>query len=818
MPSSFLRVVNPSAPCTTLPPPTELAHQYTFPLDPFQQHAIAAIHAGDHVLVTAKTGSGKTLVGEYLIYHTVARGGRVFYTTPIKSLSNQKFSDLKKMFGAASVGIMTGDIKFNPDAQIIVMTTEILRNLLYKQGTSTESLGLTSALSLKGLSAVVFDEVHYINDPDRGRVWEETMILLPPTIQMVLLSATIDRADLFASWIGELKQKPIHLISTTYRIVPLTHGVLVGNQLHTLMDAKDIYHDDVYRRWVSSREKLVKDHEDFQKKVKDVRRGGQEGPVDGKVRIASFTHQLNETIANLQTQNLLPALSFVFSRASCERYAEKVQATLIDASEAAKINHIWNFHLHTHKDTLDTIPQAHKLKALVERGIAYHHSGLLPMLKEIVEILFSRGFIKLLFATETFAVGLNMPTKTVLFLGLEKYTEEGLRALRTDEYIQMAGRAGRRGLDTMGTVIYLPERDPIDPPVLKAIMTGGRSPIISKMQFHYEFLLKSLQAEAVSWIKLMEQSYWYLQRQETITVAQRNLAAILDRLTAVQITPEESKALKERGEIDLLIQMGNNATKKKAKRELETWLTEHEGPRWIAVARAHEQKKKLTAEAAAEQAIIDAASNHTEGLQPMVSFLHSEGYLQTSNLETLTKESLTLKGTLSTEVNEGHSILMTELWTRGLCKGLSCAEVITVLIAFMTEGEKDAPSLNSLQIPKAVKECLFTIGDIACELSGKEKEFGVSSPPGFWNLSTYWIEPIWSWVSAEDVQPGVLCATYGLFEGNLMRAVLKASNLVDEWIALATFTKDTEVLDTMRDAQLLLRRSIAVSDSLYLRL
>ena len=151
--------------------PSPLATEYNFPLDPFQQHAIAAIHEGQNVLVTAKTGSGKTLVGEYLIHYTVAKGGRVFYTTPIKSLSNQKFNDLKKMFGQERVGIMTGDIKFNPDAQIIVMTTEILRNLLYKQGTSTEHIGLTAALSLKNLQAVVFDEVHYINDRDRGRVW-----------------------------------------------------------------------------------------------------------------------------------------------------------------------------------------------------------------------------------------------------------------------------------------------------------------------------------------------------------------------------------------------------------------------------------------------------------------------------------------------------------------------------------------------------------------------------------------------------------------------------------------------------------------------
>ena len=814
--SQFLRIVNPSQPCKTMPPAEELAFNYTFPLDPFQQHAISAIHLGHNVLVTAKTGSGKTLVGEYLIHHTVAAGGRVFYTTPIKSLSNQKFSDLKKMFGPAAVGIMTGDIKFNPDAKIIVMTTEILRNLLYKQGTSTESIGLTAALSLKGLASVVFDEVHYINDRDRGRVWEETMILLPPKVQMVLLSATIDRADLFASWLGELKQTPIHLISTTYRIVPLTHGVLIGNQFQTLMDAKEIYHDDVYRRWIQSRDRNLKAHEDYQRKVKDLRRQGVQGPIEGKARPVSFVHQMNEMIGSLQEQSLLPALCFVFSRKGCEKYAEKVTATLIDSSEAAKVAHIWDYHLHHYGDALATSPQAHKLRALVERGIAYHHSGLLPMLKEIVEILFSRGFIKLLFATETFAVGLNMPTKTVVFFGLEKYSEDtlGLRTLRTDEYIQMAGRAGRRGLDTQGTVIYLPERDPIEPAAMQSMMKGGKTPITSKMQFHYEFLLKSLQAENVSWVKLMEHSYWYLQRQETITVAKRTLVSLEARRAQIPLTENDLSSAEMRDMLEGVVATSTNAKKRQAQRSLDAWKEEHSGTKWDMAAKLLGQVRTLEQEMRAEKALIAELENHTDSLTPLVAFLHAKGFL---SAPTLTKESLTAKGTMATEVNEGHPILMTELYTQGICKGLTCAETVAVLAAFMMEGEKDEqPSLQSLRIPEAVKAALGQLGEIACDSVAGEKPLGIESPAGYWNLSTTWIEPLYRWMQGED--PSVLCADYGLFEGNLMRSILKASNLVEEWTALATFSQDTVTLETMRDSRAMLHRSIAVTDSLYLRL
>ena len=205
--------------------------EFKYPLDTFQQHAVAAISRDENVLVTAKTGSGKTFVGEYQIAHSLAKGGRVFYTTPIKSLSNQKFHDLKGEFPGASVGIMTGDMKFCPDAQIVIMTTEILRNLLFKQGSSTQALGITANLSLDGLDAVVFDECHYINDRDRGAVWEETMILLPREVGLVLLSATIESPELFAGWLGELKKKPIHLISTQFRVVPLQHAVYQRDEL-----------------------------------------------------------------------------------------------------------------------------------------------------------------------------------------------------------------------------------------------------------------------------------------------------------------------------------------------------------------------------------------------------------------------------------------------------------------------------------------------------------------------------------------------------------------------------------------------------------
>lgn len=307
--SKYLNIVNPSSPCEDFPPEDQLACKFPFPLDPFQKHAVKAIHKGQNVLVTAKTGSGKTMVGEYLIHHCLKLGKRVFYTTPIKSLSNQKFHDLKQMF--PSVGIMTGDIKYRPDAQIVIMTTEILRNLLYKEGTQTQSLGLTAQISLENLGGVVFDEVHYINDRERGKVWEETMILLNPKIQLVLLSATIDKPELFAGWLGDLKQVPIHLISTSYRIVPLEHAVFIGQQPQLLMDNTEVFRADAYKRYLDWRQQKRKEKESKERQVADRRAGGRMQSSKEEECPRSTTNSMN--VSNISKRSLsCPASSLCF--------------------------------------------------------------------------------------------------------------------------------------------------------------------------------------------------------------------------------------------------------------------------------------------------------------------------------------------------------------------------------------------------------------------------------------------------------------------------------------------------------------------------
>jgi superfamily II RNA helicase len=798
-------------------------HPYTFPLDPFQQHAISAIAKDENVLVCAKTGSGKTLVGEYQIYHSLSKGKRVFYTTPIKSLSNQKFYDLKHLFKDASVGIMTGDIKFCPNAQIVIMTTEILRNLLYKKGTTTEHLGLTASISMDNLDAVIFDECHYINDKDRGKIWEETMILLPQEVNLVMLSATLDHPEYFANWLGELKQKQIHLIETSYRIVPLTHNLIDDNyKLIPLMNAKEVYNEKVYIDWLRSQKGLQDERKAYQRKVKDARIAGVEGSIDGKVHIHSFVHQMNETIKMLEKEELLPALFFVLSRKQCEIYASKVEGSLLSSSDTASVKHIITFHLHRHMKDLEKVPQYHQIYDLLCRGIAFHHSGLLPLLKEIIEVLFSKGFVKMMFCTETFAVGLNMPTKTVLFAGFKKYDEQtgGMRMLRTDEYIQMAGRAGRRGKDDKGIVIYLPDREPVEPSEMKGMMKGSRPPIQSRMDFHYDFILKTIQAssegQSLKWLSIMEQSYWFQQRQKQIKQIKNEIETCQKKINETNVEEPFFTELEKRFELEQNIKQTVNAARREVQKQLDTLKNKQFGPKWATAWTNFNLLRILNKELAELNKDLQILESHQECITPAVKFLYEIGYLKTDEPLTLKNEDLTLKGILATEINEGHQILMTELYTRELLHKLSGEDIVTVLSCFQEEKEtEDSPSINELNISDEVRYVFESIKEMSQEYQNFEDKIGYPIQD-YWKTSTQMIEPMRRWIEGENAS--LICQEHGLFEGNFIRAIMKMANMLDEWLAMATYCQHTEQIDKIMKVRQSIIRDIVISDSLYLHL
>lgn len=823
--SDYVRVVSADEPVPALPSSPALKTKYD--PDRFQKFAIQAIEAGENILVTAKTGSGKTFVGEYQIAKSLARGGRVFYTTPIKSLSNQKFHDLKQLFPEASVGIMTGDIKFRPDAQIIVMTTEILRNLLFKRGTATESVGATALVSLEGLDAVVFDEVHYINDKDRGHVWEETLILLPPAIKLVLLSATLSSPFGFAKWLGESKKVRIWLISTLWRAVPLEHCIVdaASGKPVVLYDAKEQYHEYVYKSWLLGKEATLLAHDKFKDKVRGARLSGHEGPVSGKVRPKAFEHQMNECLEYLKTHGNLPAIFFVFSRVGCEKLAGKVQGDFLDSSDSALVAHVWDFHLSRYKDSLEKSPQYHRLRELAMRGIAFHHSGLLPFMKEILEVLFTKCLIKVLFATETFAVGINMPTKTVVFTALDKYSDGGNRNLMSSEYIQMAGRAGRRGKDDRGLVLYLPQRDPVEPGVLRQIITGKAATFGSRMNFHYDFVLKVANQEAqrqgaIPLRGLIENSYWWILQDHDVKCLERQISE-LESLVGQKrsiLRDEEVEAYRTKCELEERVGNSQNSKKKAAIRDLEMWKTDHRESTWnpilARVAAWENSCKELdTLRASLASALHE---RNVPSIRRRLSVLEEYGYVGTSGLLG--------PGRLASEINEGHPFLSTELFLRlqGKSSSWNLAELLTVLAVFLGElGNSDDVAKNKhpsdLNVSAAVRDELLRIGDDARIGCKRESAVGLVAEVDYWTLSTEWVEPIGAWVVGADILP-VVAAEFEIFEGNLQKALMKLMGLVDEFRALATLAGDTGWLEVLEGAQAVVLRDVVVAESLYLRL
>ena len=495
-------------------------------LSEFQKHAIKAIVDGHHVLVCAPTGSGKTLPAEFAIRHFIGKKKRVIYTSPIKALSNQKYHEFSRKYPDISVGLCTGDIKTNPTADLMIMTAEILNNRLFLLDEKSSCGDLSFEMDLNTeLASVIMDEVHYINDESRGQVWEQTIMTLPKQVQMIMLSATLDEPEAFAKWVEDTRrceewvedtrptptenceEKKVYLAQTCTRIVPLSHYAFFPKAPDALLKAtKSTALEPVVKTQTNKLITLQNSVNKFQPQgYKTVEQLSEiwADTIKGKV---SRKHVLNSLATFMKGSDdpdiddtMLPAIVFLFSRKQVEQSAQDLTANILAFDSKIPYNAARECEqivrrLPNWREYVE-LPEYKTLVALLEKGVGIHHSGMIPVLREIVELMISQKKIFLLFATESFAIGLDCPIRTAVFTGLTKWDGSSNRHLHAHEYTQMAGRAGRRGIDKVGHVIHLPLLFKNGIPseiVYKDILSGKPQKLVSKFHVDYNMVLSLL--------------------------------------------------------------------------------------------------------------------------------------------------------------------------------------------------------------------------------------------------------------------------------------------------------------------------------------
>lgn len=781
----------------------ELFSHWDFELDFFQREGIEALSKNENIFISVPTGSGKTVLAEYAIHKSIAEGKKCIYTSPIKSVSNQKFFEFTRKYPDISIGILTGDIKFNLDADVIIMTTEILRNLIYKENDKNleDKLEIDICLSTD-VDCVVFDEVHYLNDEDRGKVWEESIVLLPNHINLVMLSATVNNSQEIVDWIQDIKGKKTHLIKKNDRVVPLRHYMYYSSRYNKAKDnsiAQLVNKNSNKLVEFISQDCIFNDNSYCNiRKVKTVNMKSRNSYRNKIVSIQNL-------IKHLETKKLLPALFFVFSRNKCEQYAYGVQQCLNTVQEQAEVERIIDRNINklTNKHLYYRTKEYYELKALLMKGVGYHHSGMRTIHKEIIEILYSQGLIKVLFATETFAVGINCPVKTVVFTALEKYSNKGLRFLNTSEYLQMAGRAGRRGLDKIGTVILLANM--VDLPesrTAQSITCSGQQNIKSRFNMNYQFVLKMILNE-------MDFSDFF---KKTLL----NRQCVQEREGLLQMIEQQQKYVDslpgyktKRSSLDdyyMLLdkEMKTKQEKNRIKRTKKKKEFMEDYNKYLVNYKENDKLGRMKHE-------YDNYSFFTDTeLSVIMSFLEENKYI-TSN------GKITMKGIIGSKVSECNEILMSEIIMSGLLDKLSAEEIVGLLGVFSnTKSLEEADRINNvddLDIPLNLKGALKKLEKIRDDMQNNELRNNVYIDIE-WSLNLEAVEFSYKWATGTTFDN----LYYGNYMGNFIKDILKLSNIIATVELICEIKGDMVLYNKLITTHTMILRDMVSNESLYIRM
>jgi len=806
--------------------------KYPYQLHDFQKWSIEAIVTGNHVLVTAPTGTGKTFSGEFALDFFYSIGKKTIYTTPIKALSNEKFYAFTQKYPNIRVGLITGDIKTNPDADVLIMTTEILLNKLYQNKSNyqvpTSSISFEMDIE-KELGCVVFDEIHFINNEERGHTWEQSIMMLPPNVQMIGLSATLDNPERFAHWLetkGKVTNesgKEVYLAKKLVRTVPLIHynftTVTNGinkvikdkatqeeirnatNKLFVIQDEKGVFKENQYKSTVKMLDLFEKNN----------------------VRVKR-QHVLNKVTEHLVEKEMLPALCYVFSRKQLEKCAEELTTNLLEFD--SKVPYIVDREceqiirkLPNYEEYL-CLPEYIKTVKLLRKGVGIHHAGLLPILREIIEMLFARGFIKILFCTETMSIGINLPVKTTIFTDINKHDGTQFRILHGHEYTQSAGRAGRLGLDNVGHVIHLNNlfRN-VNSVNYRQMLKGSPQTLTSKFKISYNLLLNLLHIGDNNPTQFAARSMVTDDINNEIKIIESSINQLNNDINKLYESLEYSKTPVEIIEEYLGLTEQKKTAINKKRKEIER-----------KIENIHENFKSIESDKLTfikyKQACHDFQGNGKyyekllhfteERVNVILELLDLEGFIEKDN----SKTRLTNRGILASQLREVHCLVFANITSNNFFDDLSAKQIVSIFSCFTNINvNEELKAIVPYSEDKLLLNKVTQIQNMLKYYNNKEIEAQTSTGIDY-NIHFDLIDYIVQWCDCECVEDCKLFLQKlekekDIFLGEFAKALLKINNISCEMEKIAEIIGNIPLLSKLKEIPMLTLKYVVTTQSLY---
>ena len=787
----------------------EFAARLSFEMDEFQIEACHALESGHGVLVAAPTGAGKTVVGEFAIFQVMrTKGDKAFYTTPMKALSNQKFRELVDVYGADEVGLLTGDTNINPHARVVVMTTEVLRNMLY-----------ADSEALRGLRFVVMDEVHYLADRFRGAVWEEVIIHLPEEVRVVALSATVSNAEEFGDWLAAVRGDT-EVIVSEIRPVPLEQHVLARGDLLPLFDERSGVATQHVNRELARLRTLKGVAWENNSRTLNARGRGK--PKYQKPSMAGRGSRLDraQAIELLQRDQLLPAIFFIFSRVGCEQAVQQVARdgiSLTTAEERREIRRYVEERIYMLPDEDLSVLGYWTWRENLERGVAAHHAGMLPAFKEIVEQLFQRKLVKVVFATETLALGINMPARTVVLEKLEKFNGEARVPITSGEYTQLTGRAGRRGIDVEGHSVVV-WNEGMDVEAVAALASRRTYPMNSSFRPTYNMAVNLIDQFGRSRAReILESSFAQFQADRAVVGLAVKVREADESLNGYRTSMtcergdflDYSRLRRELTEVDKQGRgelFGSQDRAEKRRNKINTLRSRmqkhacHSCPDREKHARWAERYWKLERQVAQWRSQIDRRTGTVARIfDRVVDVLDELGYVDVAPNGSAT---LTPAGRTMRRIYGERDLLVAESLRTGIWKNLDAPSLAALACALVYEPRRDENGTGMRDLPKgAFRIALDETAMLWAKLDDVEHDFDL---PGTEPLAPGLSAAMHSWARGATLDRVLTQAD--MAAGDFVRWTKQTIDLLDQLSIVA----DGDIGTTARRALDLVRRGIVV--------